>query len=602
VPQDPCTSSPINAGCAFDLTSRPCHLSFTSPHNSTRDLHFTMAEALQAKSEPHVQEDSVLEVGKDDDSLKKLELFKHDSLEYHSFAIRLIKIRPSTGGNNPIQCDIRIASIESEYICLSYVWGNREPGEWILINDKRFWARQNLFDFLTSARSLSNIQSNWIWIDALCIDQENTEEREQQVKRMGRIYSRANRVVSWLRSDRTIALFLHFRQAKKYDYYAGRTSFHQSPYWERAWITQELALARRISFMACETISDPDQLPTVTDSLVNEYWIDFMNSFTYLRTVSQETSLFQLLSRSLDKKCQYPRDRVFSLLALCWDGVSVDVDYTTPDALLAWKILNSCNHGFCLCSIRFVHRALKLNALLKPCPHGYIPAGEYRCAALTLPVLWCEDAPLHTVVDENKQDVQEDDEAWRLSNISWGSRPRPLREGWLPVSHLSRSVVEQGKFWRENHLVRWKFQHECKEESWLVICISLTSLCDSHTGWLNLIVNVNTFCAHYHIARDPYDDNTPLTGIPFLEAKWWPKPGGHSFPVRLSPEARVCSVVLPINFWHVASEQHRRRWKNMIEAVLESCAHGSKSEARLGAKKVGLELCPEGTTPGIYEV
>jgi hypothetical protein len=577
-----------------------------------------MAEAPPAESGPHVQGDSVLEVGNasgvlqtqddnhtspDHNPFKQLELFKHDQFEYHGPTIRLVKVRPSKDADGPVKCDIRIASTDSEYICLSYVWGNREPGDWILMNDKRFWARQNLLDFLTSARSLVDIQSNWIWIDALCIDQENIEEREHQVKRMGHIYSRANRVVSWLGSDHPISLFLHFTQVGKYTYAGGLHSFQLSPYWERAWITQEVALARRISIMACKTILDSDQLPRLPNDGVLEQWTELMEFFTYLRTMPRETPLFQLLGRSLDKKCQYPRDRIFSLLALCWDGVNVDVDYTSSAALLAWKILNSCNHGFCLCSIRFVHRALRLNALSKPCPREFTPAGEFRCACVTLPVLWSEDAPLHTIMDENKQDVQENDEAWKLSKISWGGLQRPQSGSW-PVSHLSRCVVEQGKFWLENHLVRWKFQNEFKEESWLVVCISLTSLCHSHTGWLNLIVNVKTSCAHYHIARDPYDEHTPRTGIPFLEAKWWPKPGGHVFPVRLSPDARVCRMVLPLNFWHVVSDQHRQRRKNTKEPHLEYCARASASEdgGRLSVGKIALKLCPEGATPGIYEV
>jgi hypothetical protein len=587
------------------------------PHNSAPDLHLAMAEAPQVELEPCVQ-DSVLEVEnaaggrhiqKDNHTspnnipLEQLELFEHDPLEYHGSTIRLVKVRLSKNANDPVQCDIRFASTDNDYFCLSYVWGNREPGDWILMNDKRFWARQSLFDFLTSARSLVDIQPHWIWIDALCIDQENIEEREHQVKRMGHIYSCANRVVSWLGSDYRIALFLRFMQAGNYDYAAGRHSFCTSPYWERAWITQEMALARRISFMACKMILDADRLSTLPSSSVLEWWSELMESFTYLRTISRETSLFQLLGRSLDKKCQYPRDRIFSLLALCWDGVNVSVDYTISDVLLAWTVLNSCNHGFCLCSIRFVHRGLKLNALSSPCPRGFTPAGEYRCAGLTLPVLWCEDVLIHTVMDENKQEIQEDDEAWKLSNISWGGT-QTLRDGWQPVSHLSRCVVKQGEFWLENHLVGWRFENKLRKESWLIVCISLTLLCDSHTGWLNLIVNVNTSCAHYHIARDQYDHNTPPTGIPYLEAKWWPKPGGHVFPVRLSPDARVCRVVLPINFWHVVSEKHRQRWKNVKETPLESCtrAGASEDEARLTAGKAGLELCPEGSTPGIYEV
>lgn len=37
-----------------------------------------------------------------------------------------------------------------------------------------------------------------LWVDALCIDQDNEEEKNQQVAKMGRIYSRAERVCIWL--------------------------------------------------------------------------------------------------------------------------------------------------------------------------------------------------------------------------------------------------------------------------------------------------------------------------------------------------------------------------------------------------------------------
>ena len=37
-----------------------------------------------------------------------------------------------------------------------------------------------------------------LWIDAVCIDQQNLEERNQQVQRMVDIYRLANRVVAWL--------------------------------------------------------------------------------------------------------------------------------------------------------------------------------------------------------------------------------------------------------------------------------------------------------------------------------------------------------------------------------------------------------------------
>ena len=37
-----------------------------------------------------------------------------------------------------------------------------------------------------------------IWVDALCINQENLKERERQVQSMPKIYGQANSVVIWL--------------------------------------------------------------------------------------------------------------------------------------------------------------------------------------------------------------------------------------------------------------------------------------------------------------------------------------------------------------------------------------------------------------------
>ena len=42
-----------------------------------------------------------------------------------------------------------------------------------------------------------------LWIDAICVDQQNLEERGHQVQRMGDVYSLAERVIVWLGLDDT---------------------------------------------------------------------------------------------------------------------------------------------------------------------------------------------------------------------------------------------------------------------------------------------------------------------------------------------------------------------------------------------------------------
>lgn len=70
------------------------------------------------------------------------------------------------------------------------------------IGDRRYRATKNLRDGLAQIL-LSGLGSNWIWADAVCIDQENDAEKEVQVGMMDEIYSWAMAVVVWLGADTT---------------------------------------------------------------------------------------------------------------------------------------------------------------------------------------------------------------------------------------------------------------------------------------------------------------------------------------------------------------------------------------------------------------
>ena len=50
-------------------------------------------------------------------------------------------------------------------------------------------------------RETATNTESWLWIDAISIDQMNSQEKSEQVPRMGRIYSLARRVIAWLGSN-----------------------------------------------------------------------------------------------------------------------------------------------------------------------------------------------------------------------------------------------------------------------------------------------------------------------------------------------------------------------------------------------------------------
>ncbi|KAF7939274.1 uncharacterized protein EAE97_007354 [Botrytis byssoidea] len=173
--------------------------------------------------------------------------------------------------------------LSDRYVALSYVWGSPAEKKTILVNGIEMQVTQNLHTALIELR-----RSNWVrrrvnlWIDALCINQDDLDEREQQVKLMRDIYAMAWQVVvslgsstsnttmaytalQWLvheiGSDEKLREFavkygnLHHNTANAVESaphtlpwhefaYESLRSFFACQYWHRLWILQELAMDR----------------------------------------------------------------------------------------------------------------------------------------------------------------------------------------------------------------------------------------------------------------------------------------------------------------------------------------------------------------------
>ena len=82
------------------------------------------------------------------------------------------------------------------YIALSYAWGDVDYKHAIQLNGLPFLVPGNLEVALRHLRLPRETRT--LWIDFLCIDQDNEVERSEQVQQMGEIYARATSVISWL--------------------------------------------------------------------------------------------------------------------------------------------------------------------------------------------------------------------------------------------------------------------------------------------------------------------------------------------------------------------------------------------------------------------
>ncbi|XP_014559834.1 hypothetical protein COCVIDRAFT_43910, partial [Bipolaris victoriae FI3] len=117
--------------------------------------------------------------------------------------IRLIRLHPG-GFNDCIRCTIYHASIpenppQAEYIALSYVWGDPRKTEPIRLGADFYKSFQITTNLYTALRYLRDRDSERIlWVDAICINQSDEEERFSQVRKMGFVYKMAAEVRIWL--------------------------------------------------------------------------------------------------------------------------------------------------------------------------------------------------------------------------------------------------------------------------------------------------------------------------------------------------------------------------------------------------------------------
>lgn len=113
--------------------------------------------------------------------------------------IRLIKLLPGAFSSE-IHCSMGYCSLNDgiRYEALSYVWGGSSGAQHIMLDGRPFNVTDNLHLALQFLRRPEGGSERLFWVDAVCINQDDVEEKNSQVAMMGEIYSKAERVVCWL--------------------------------------------------------------------------------------------------------------------------------------------------------------------------------------------------------------------------------------------------------------------------------------------------------------------------------------------------------------------------------------------------------------------
>ena len=116
--------------------------------------------------------------------------------------VRLLDLHPSEKRNDSIHCTIRHVCLDDQnsYEALSYTWGDASQHFDISCNGASLKITHNLNVALRYLRSTIDLRT--LWVDAICINQSDFEERSQQVQLMRDVYSKARPVIAWIGDER----------------------------------------------------------------------------------------------------------------------------------------------------------------------------------------------------------------------------------------------------------------------------------------------------------------------------------------------------------------------------------------------------------------
>ena len=329
-------------------------------------------------------------------------VFRHGSLDTTSGrqSIRLLRVSAAKGTHGLLTCELSHDELSTRYQALSYEWGpalapsasypiyvtttSSTGKEGVLL------VRKNLHDFLTSvvARDSSAIVDSHtpLWIDAICINQDDKQEKNHQVQQMGEIYKGAERVLVWLgnHEQRCMTWMLGVLDAKASTVKRHARDFRLSgsfpktmqdivgieahalflrllshSYFSRLWIIQEIILAQDIvllvgsSWIAWKTVGaylsyfEHTELwanqtsdssidgQTLSSSLPSAKFSHIYRRRQRLRYEEGLLGLTSLIELSKEASCSDPRDRIYGILSLISTTAGrFRVDYSECSAML----------------------------------------------------------------------------------------------------------------------------------------------------------------------------------------------------------------------------------------------------------------------------
>ncbi|GME28442.1 hypothetical protein DL768_008902 [Neofusicoccum parvum] len=267
--------------------------------------------------------------------------------------IRLLLLQPGPV-SEPLRGRLETVTLlrPPHYEALSYTWGDPERAEKLLVEDREVGITKNLHVALLHLRHATDVKA--LWVDALCICQEDHVEKSTQVRMMGDIFRNANRTWIWLgeasHEDEVVMEYLctSARESAAADLpIHALQCFFGRAWFRRLWILQEALLSKQPIAVYGNKQTDFDRVVRLStelifdnlgnnrgDPFVHCYLERCLHEWDRLKEVLSERGgwpLVYAMPMTEQLQCTYFEDRVFALLGLATDAdrESIRVDYTS---------------------------------------------------------------------------------------------------------------------------------------------------------------------------------------------------------------------------------------------------------------------------------
>jgi hypothetical protein len=121
--------------------------------------------------------------------------FVHEPMRDPTCQIRLLSIQPAAAEDDSIHCTMTTYELAKapHFAAISYTWGPLRPVLQVIIDGKSFSVRLNAWEALRQVQLYGCY--GFVWIDSICINQEDITEKGHQVDFMGDIFRAASIVL-----------------------------------------------------------------------------------------------------------------------------------------------------------------------------------------------------------------------------------------------------------------------------------------------------------------------------------------------------------------------------------------------------------------------